>query len=359
LLTPVCVGGIAADRLGRRTTLVVAQLANALTTLLLLLSRDSTALGAVAFLLGFFAGASRPAASAMMIDLVRADDRRRVFSLNYWAMNVGFAVSSALAGFMMAWDYRVLFVVDAVTTGACAVLVLIRVPETSPTRIAATPCGQGRHLSGPGLGGLLRDRTFLVLMVIFLSEAAILQQMTVTLPIAMRASGLSTSTYGLVIALNGLLVVILQIPIGVVSAKRPLFSVLTIGAGLIGIGFGLTAFASTVAFYVFTLFLWTMGEILNAPAGPAVAAELAPSDSHGRYQGAWSSAWGIGAVLAPVVGGGIYARFGGSALWMACAVVGLGVAATYHALGRRLTGRSANPEGRLRALQGAGVHQGS
>ena len=38
----------------------------------------------------------------MMIDVVPERDRMRAFSLNYWAINLGFACAAILAGFAAA-----------------------------------------------------------------------------------------------------------------------------------------------------------------------------------------------------------------------------------------------------------------
>lgn len=92
--------GVMTDRLGRRPTLLVAQVSTACSVALLGFMRDPGAIAAVAFLVGMASNASRPAAQAMMADIVKPEDRVRAFSLNYWAINLGFAVSSAGAGFV-------------------------------------------------------------------------------------------------------------------------------------------------------------------------------------------------------------------------------------------------------------------
>ena len=45
-----------------------------------------------------FAEAARPAFGAMMVDVVPERDRLRAFTLNYWAINLGFACAAVLAG---------------------------------------------------------------------------------------------------------------------------------------------------------------------------------------------------------------------------------------------------------------------
>lgn len=76
-------GGVMADRLGRRPTLLVAQVSTALSVALLGFVHDPVAIAAVAFLVGAAGNASRPAVQAMMADIVRPEDRVRAFSLNY------------------------------------------------------------------------------------------------------------------------------------------------------------------------------------------------------------------------------------------------------------------------------------
>ncbi|CAM5331064.1 MFS family permease OS=Streptomyces albaduncus OX=68172 GN=FHS32_004020 PE=4 SV=1 [Streptomyces griseoloalbus] len=124
--------GVMTDRLGRRPTLLVAQTATALSVALLGFVRDPVAIAAVAFLVGMASNASRPAVQAMMADIVRPEDRIRAFSLNYWAINLGFAVSSAGAGFIAEVSYLAGFLIEAGMTLLCAVLVFVKLPESRP-----------------------------------------------------------------------------------------------------------------------------------------------------------------------------------------------------------------------------------
>src|SRR5512147_1325270 len=115
-------GGVMADRLGRRPTLLVAQSATAGTVALLGFMTDPVAIAGVAFLVGMASNASRPAVQAMVADIVRPEDRVRAFALNYWAINLGFAVSSTAAGFIAEYSYLAGFLGEAALTLVCAVL---------------------------------------------------------------------------------------------------------------------------------------------------------------------------------------------------------------------------------------------
>jgi MFS family permease len=84
------VGGVLTDRVGRKPTLVGSLLANAATIIVLGYARSSWALAAGALAVGLATSAFRPALSAMIADLVPAEDRVRAYALNFWAINLGF-----------------------------------------------------------------------------------------------------------------------------------------------------------------------------------------------------------------------------------------------------------------------------
>lgn len=74
--------GVLTDRLGRRPTMLIAQLSTAASVALLGFMEDPVAIAAVAGVVGMATNASRPAVQAMMADIVAPEDRVRAFSLN-------------------------------------------------------------------------------------------------------------------------------------------------------------------------------------------------------------------------------------------------------------------------------------
>ncbi|WP_377270619.1 MDR family MFS transporter [Peterkaempfera sp. SMS 1(5)a] len=330
------VGGVLADRVGRRPTLLGAQLGTAAFTVLLGLAQGQVAIAVTALLLGLTSNASRPAVAAIMADLVAPEDRVRAFSLNYWAINIGFGVSAAVAGLVAAHGYLLLFLADAAATLLCALVVFARVPETRPevgrTAGAADGVRPAQGSTGrtrTGLGRVLSDGPFMALVGLTFLVALVSQQGSTTLAVDMGAAGLSTTQYGLVIGLNGLLIVLLQIPVTRLTAHRSRAALLVTAALLTGWGFGLTALAHSAAFYAMTVAVWTIGEIIQAPTTMALVAELSPAEARGRYQGVYSLSWSGASFLAPAVGGFLLDRAGGGAVWGSCAVLGTLAAVGY------------------------------
>jgi len=337
-------GGVLADRIGRRPTLLVAQSSTAVATMALGLVHPAWAIASAAAVLGFTSNASRPAISAIMADLVPARDRVRAFSLNYWAVNIGFASSAAMAGLIAAHGYLLLFVGDAGTTLLCALVVFARIPETRP-EAAPAAVGPSGAAGAPaaatvGLGSVLRDRGFMALVALTFVLACINNQGAMALPIVMGRAGYSTTDYGLVVSLNGLLIVLLQIPLTRIVEGRSRIVMLAVASLLTGCGFGLTAFAGSAWFYALTVTIWTAGEILFTPASMSLVAELSPVHARGRHQGVYSLAWSGAAFIAPMTAGFLLTvggplRHNGDAVWLSCTLLGAVAAVGYVRLLRR------------------------
>ncbi|GGS51878.1 MDR family MFS transporter [Streptomyces cinerochromogenes] len=323
-------GGVMADRLGRRPTLLIAQTATAASVALLGFMTGPVAIAAVAFLVGMASNASRPAVQAMMADIVRPEDRVRAFSLNYWALNLGFAVSSMAAGFIAEFSYLAGFLIEAGMTLACAVVVFAKLPESRPA-----PAAQQAE-AGTGLGTVLRDGRYMAVVGLSFLVALVFQQGSVGLPVAMGRAGFSPADYGLAIAVNGILIVALQIPVTRFIEHRDPRTLLVASSILAGYGFGLTAFAGSVGVFMLTVCVWTLAEIVNAPTQTSLVVRLSPVHGRGRYQGVYSLSWSLAALVAPLMSGAVIDNLGAAWLWAMCAAVGTVAAAGYGVLMRGL-----------------------
>ncbi|MER5771826.1 MFS transporter [Streptomyces sp. NPDC001985] len=326
-------GGVMADRLGRRPTLLIAQTGTALSVAALGFVHHPAAIAAVAGLVGMATSASRPAVQAMMADIVPPKDRVRAFSLNYWAINLGFAISAMAAGFIAEYSYLAGFLGEAAMTLVCAVLIFVKLPESRPEQ----PAGAG-GAAGPavGMGTVLRDRRFMGVVGLSFLIALIFMQGHMGVPLAMGEDGLSPSDYGVVMALNGILIVALQIPVTRFIEHRDPRRLLMLSSLLVGYGFGLTAFAGSIGFYALTVAVWTLAEIVNAPTQTGLVVRLSPVHGRGRYQGMYTMTWSVATLVAPLVAGSVMDRFGAEWLWGLCAALGTVAGLGYWALMRNL-----------------------
>ncbi|WDT56930.1 MDR family MFS transporter [Streptomyces sp. G7(2002)] len=353
--------GVMADRLGRRPTMLIAQLSTAASVALLGFMTDPVAIAAVAGLVGLATNASRPAVQAMMADIVAPEDRVRAFSLNYWAINLGFAISSTAAGLIAEHGYLTLFLGEAALVLACALVVFWKLPESRPT--PGTPGGpDDADGGGPApapvsMLTVLRDGRFMTVVGLNLLLALLFQQAYVSMPVSMGQDGFSSTDFGMVIAVNGVLVVLLQIPVTrFIEQRSP--AMLLIGSALLaGYGFGLTALAGSVAMYAVAVTVWTLGEIINSPTQMGLVVRLSPLHGRGRYQGMYSLSWSVASLTAPLLGGLVIDHYGADALWAGCAAIGTLAALGYGLLLRGLpaqTGAGAGAVAGSQAVTAAG-----
>ncbi len=258
-------GGVMADRLGRRFTMLASLLVGAAFLLVLGVSIELWQLAAATFLMGLTADAYRPASQALVADIVPRQHQMKAFGMQYWAINLGFTFASVLGGYMAKRNFGALFIGDAITTLILAFIVWRAVPESrpEPTKGAHHPPPAGNALTpfvDPKYGPFLL-LNFLVALLFF--------QHLSSLPDDMKVKGLTTEEFGLSIAANGLLIVLFQ-PLATRWASgiaKP--RVLALAAALTGLGFGLTTFADSLATYAFTVAIWTWERSSSPPSTPA------------------------------------------------------------------------------------------
>jgi MFS family permease len=312
------VGGWLADRIGRRTTMLLGLSSGAGAMLALGLAESRPVVALCTFGLGLVGDSHRPAMQAMVADLVPPADRARAYGLVYWVLNFGFALAAMLAGFLVRFSYFALFLGDAFATVAYAAVVFAFLRETRP-QLATTRRGFA------GLSVPVRDPVFLAFWFLSVATSSIFMQCMVTLPLAMKHDGLSPAAFGRALAVNGILIVFVQPWASPILGRLRSSTALACGTALMGAGFGLTALAHSAWQYTLTVVVWTLGEIAVVPIAATVVAALAPPEFRGTYQGAYSIAWAISWIVGPIVGTQALATLGGR-FWVSCSFVALLVA---------------------------------
>jgi MFS family permease len=339
-------GGTLADAWGRRRTMLLSFVLGALTVGSIGFARAPALLATLTFLSSLTSELYRPAMQAAVADVVEPRERARAWGLVYWAVNLGWTFGLALGGFLASRSFTALFLADAATTLAFAVIVARGVPETRPP---------GLHAHSPlaGLARVFADGPFVGFLLLNLTAIVVFVQFQLAVPIDMNAHGLGPGTFALLLSLNALGVVVLQPFVGPALARRDAARVLAASALLIGTGYGVNVLAGwlpPLPVYVACVVLFTIGEVTGFPTSAALVANLAPPELRGRYQGAYTMSWGVAFAIAPLLGGELLTRLGGRSLWVACLALSAAVAAghllTAGARRRRLAGATA-PRGEL------------
>ena len=321
-------GGLVADRIGRRNAIALSMFGASALTLALWQATSLATIYAITFALAAFAELYRPAAGALIADLLPAEQRVTAFTLYRLTVNVGWAAGLAIGGFLAERNFAFAFVGDAITSASFGVIALVALPHG--TRTAKE---EEQHLT-TARSSILADRGFLLFLAAVLTTGLVYSQNVSTLPLEVRDAGYGASTYGLLQALNGTLVVLFELVVISWTQRFERFRMIALGNLLIGLGFASLLLVASVPGFVVFILIWTLGEMIESPLASAVAADRAPEHARGRYQSAYGSMFGLAWMLGPVLGTSIY-QVSPDALWVACGLVGVASAGLALAAGRR------------------------
>lgn len=308
-------GGYLADRMGRRETIVLSMFCAAGAMLALGQARSLPVIVALTFVVGLASEAYRPASAALLTDLVRPEQRLTAFAALRVTLNAGFAFGPATAGLLAAYGYIWLFVGNALSSALFGLLALLALP------VVVRRATNGSARWGEVLDVLCRDRQFQRLLLATFAVSLVFMQMASTFGLFVTSLGYSASTYGVIISLNGALIVLFELPLTSLTRRFPTRKVMALGFALIGAGFALNHFAHSVPALMACMGVFTLGEMLALPMASAYVADLAPPHMRGRYMGINGMTWAVALMFGPAVGMKQFA-LNPTAYWLACLALG-------------------------------------
>lgn len=312
------IGGHLADRIGRRNTIAFSMFASAMAMVALTQVHTLATTLTVVFLTGMVGEIYRPAATALIGDLVAPEQRMIAFGMYRFAINLGFACGPAVAGFLADRSFTYVFLADGATSLVYGFVALLALPH-------------GLRSSGKdekraeGLRVALSDRMFLLFLLSTLFLVCVEFQTVSTFPVHVTKLGYSPAMYGGLLAINGVMIVTLELLLTAWAQRFPPQPLIALGYGLTGIGFGLTGIATGIPMLALTVVIWTFGEMIYAPVSTTYVTSLAPERYRGRYMGLWHLTWSAGMLLGPALGTMLYER-NPAWLWVTSLAVGLAAA---------------------------------
>lgn len=257
----------------------------------------------------------RPASTALLTDLVPPSRRITAFATLRMAFNAGFAFGPATAGFLATYGFFWLFAGDAVTSAMFGLVALMALPRIVHAH------KQNASWSA-ALGVLRRDHKLHQLLLANFSIGLVFCQMISTFGLYIRHLGFSSATYGAIISMNGVMVVLMELPLTTITRRFPARRVMAVGYTLLALGFGLNGLAHTVPALLACMVIFTLGEMITMPTSAAYLANLAPPEMRGRYMGVSGLTWSASLIIAPATGMKLFA-VNPTAYWVGCTALGL------------------------------------
>jgi MFS family permease len=294
-------GGTLSDRFGRRPVLLRAVLVSIfLYSGLAVLIGISAPVWAITVV--YIAGRSmlittRPVISAMVADYTSRERLTEAYGVLRIGANIGWAAGPAIGGYMATFlPYAWLFGVPVLTCVIVSFIIFFFVRESSHGLNAKV----GLRSILPTAG----DRTFLAFVAVSLVLFIVMGQMGSTLSIfAVDKIGFSTAQYGLLLTLNGLIVIFFQYPMTLTLRRLAKFKALILGCMFYGFGYLSLGWITEFGWALGAMAVITTGEIINSPVALSVIGELCPQDQRGRYMGLFGLSETLGIAVGPLAGG--------------------------------------------------------
>lgn len=275
------VGGMLADKIGRRPVLLASLGLMSITILMYFFAYDFVTLLILVMADSFVGSMYMPAANAMIADVIKPLDRPRAYSALRVAWNVGVVFGPVMGLVLVAiYPIKVLFVFGALILAVAFFLNLAYIRETRPEKLESV------RITFRSVLSVSRDKAFLLLCALSAMFWFFFAQWISVLPVyATESLGISPSEWALTFALSAVMIVSLQLWVTshVVRFRRSL--VLALGQIIAALGFALIFLATDIYTLAGCIVVITIGEIFYMSILSAVIADMAPEVKRGLYMG--------------------------------------------------------------------------
>lgn len=311
-------GGFLADRLGRRPAMLLGSILQSVMFAIFALS-PSRWLDYVAYIgVGLGGSIFTPASSAMVADVTPEKDRRMVFATFVTGRNIGAVFGPAIVSVFFIHHRTELLWTCTLVTFLYFLTIYWKIRETLPksAELANEKGNMGslivRQFRNYGL--IFKDLPFAVYIIAGVMVTIAFMQLDMYLAVYVKeyvpAQPLfsfgswshsldSTGIFGLMIGLNGLLFVLLAVPVTKVFEHWSDRNVFILSSVLFGLGMFLMGFTTNVWLLLVFVVIMTVGEVSRSPVTESFISKYAPAGARGRYMGASNLQYSLGRFIAP------------------------------------------------------------
>ncbi len=270
--------------------------------------------------------AFRPPSMSIIGTLAGPAHRKAAFALSRLAINLGMSIGPVVGGFLAMRSFKLLFYVDGTTSIlAAALLTLLPWRSHQDNENSATSYERSTVASSTTpltYSSVLKNRRFIFFLLAMIPIELVFFQSLAAMPLfIVRDLHFSEAGFGSLLAVNTVLIILVEVPLNAAMAQWPHRRSLVLGAFLVGAGFGALVFGSDALIIAATVVVWTFGEMILLPASAAYVSDIAPPKQSGAYMGLYTMGFSVAFAIGPLLGVQALERFGPAA-WIGSFICG-------------------------------------
>tara|TARA_R110001583_G_scaffold145096_1_gene297104 strand:+ start:40915 stop:42144 length:1230 start_codon:yes stop_codon:yes gene_type:complete len=285
----------------------------------------STFLG---FAIGIFitmtvADVFRPAMFVSLKAYSKLENQTRSLTLIRLAINLGFAFGPFLGGLIITTlSYSGLFWIDGIT---CISAVLLMRTVLKQKEFHSEKSKDSIE-NGVNSVSIYKDKSYWIFLVVVFLMGFVFLQLFTTMPLYYKGvHNLTEVEIGLIMALNGFLIFVFEMPLIHYIEKKLLnkLKIITWSLVLFALSFLILNTSAWIGVLIIGMLLITFGEMLAFPFTNNFAMSRAPSGKEGRYLALYSMAFSFAHIFSAKTGMEVIDRFGFEANWYLMTGLGL------------------------------------
>ncbi|WP_324755437.1 MFS transporter [Sphingobacterium thalpophilum] len=316
------IGGWLTDRIGSFKVQFGSLVLAAPLFLLIPWFKEVQSLSAMIFTLSLIFDAFRPANSVSVASYAKPENITRAFSLNRLAINLGFSIGPAVAGFLATISFDWIFYGNSFAVMSAAIIFFMffhkrqkrTVVKTNKEILSATDTVQSRNP--------YTDIPFILFNIFCCIFSFCFFQLITTLPLFYRqVHHLDDHQIGFLLGWSGFVIVLLEMFVVHIAEKRfSLISTLVFGTFLYASSYAMLNYMGGLGWLYFTFLIFGLGEMLTLPFMATVSVNRSTPKTQGAYMGFNSLAFSAANIFSPILGTSIVDSFGFTTLWWATAL---------------------------------------
>ncbi|MEQ9810097.1 MDR family MFS transporter [Streptococcus jiangjianxini] len=250
---------------------------------------------------------AHPAYEAMLIDLTTEENRRFVYTINYWLINVAVMMGAGIAGAFYDHHFFELLLVMTLMAAFSYVIMCWKFEETRPKDFSFIH-GRGVLATFRNYSEVAKDKVFMLYTLGTILFAAVWGQVDNYIPIHYKTFYQETDLFGITISgpkllslalfINTIMIVLLMTSINRLTEKMSLLTQIVLGGGIFATGIFAALTFKTLIPIMLAAVVYTLGEIIYIPASQVLRVNMMNENKIGSYSGFLAISQPLGIIIA-------------------------------------------------------------